>query len=259
MTSQNYYEVLGITTSASQSEIKQAYKKLALKWHPDKNRDNGDQAEEMFKLVAEAYSVLSDPSKRQAYDAGSYDDAGDYYNGFDSNRGRRGGPARRGRGFADDIFESFFRDFSQSLGRESRGMGGMGSMMGSMFNDPFFADPFMNDPFFEGAQTASSFGRSRPTGLAGFGQSAGFTPSSSSSSSSIRVSFGGSDGNSVTTGKSTSTYTTIGADGTRRTRTVTTIRHPDGRVEKTESESNGGGIAITEGPTRDRRVSRPRK
>ena len=51
MSSQNYYTVLGIKQSASQDEIKTAYKKLALKWHPDKNRDNAIEAEEMFKMV----------------------------------------------------------------------------------------------------------------------------------------------------------------------------------------------------------------
>lgn len=51
MSSQNYYNILGIKESSSQDEIKTAYKKLALKWHPDKNRDNAIEAEEMFKMV----------------------------------------------------------------------------------------------------------------------------------------------------------------------------------------------------------------
>eukprot|EP00639_Heterosigma_akashiwo_P016375 CAMPEP_0206393482 /NCGR_PEP_ID=MMETSP0294-20121207/20749_1 /ASSEMBLY_ACC=CAM_ASM_000327 /TAXON_ID=39354 /ORGANISM="Heterosigma akashiwo, Strain CCMP2393" /LENGTH=96 /DNA_ID=CAMNT_0053847097 /DNA_START=53 /DNA_END=339 /DNA_ORIENTATION=- len=64
----NFYDVLGVGKNADESQIKQAYRKLAVKWHPDKNPDNKEEAEEIFKLVSEAYSVLSDPQKRQAYD-----------------------------------------------------------------------------------------------------------------------------------------------------------------------------------------------
>jgi len=64
----DYYEVLGISRSASQEEIKRAYRKLALRYHPDKNPDNSKEAEEKFKEVSEAYKVLSDPEKRQIYD-----------------------------------------------------------------------------------------------------------------------------------------------------------------------------------------------
>jgi len=65
--SKNYYEVLEITPSASQQEIKSAYKKLAIRYHPDKNPDD-KQAEEVFKLISEAYHTLSNPEKRNFYD-----------------------------------------------------------------------------------------------------------------------------------------------------------------------------------------------
>lgn len=65
--SNDYYSVLGISRDADDKEIQKAYKKLALKWHPDKNKDN-KEAEQNFKKVSEAYSVLSDKSKRQSYD-----------------------------------------------------------------------------------------------------------------------------------------------------------------------------------------------
>ncbi|KAM8857190.1 dnaJ homolog subfamily B member 2 isoform 1-T1 [Synchiropus picturatus] len=64
----DYYNILGVSRTATQDEIKKAYRKLALKWHPDKNPDNKEEAERKFKEVAEAYEVLSDSSKRNAYD-----------------------------------------------------------------------------------------------------------------------------------------------------------------------------------------------
>jgi molecular chaperone DnaJ len=92
----DYYEVLGVGRDAKESEIKSAYRKLALKYHPDRNPDD-PTAEEKFKEASEAYSVLCDPQKRAAYDR--YGHAG--------LQGAAGGP-----GFSPDVFA----DFSDILG-----------------------------------------------------------------------------------------------------------------------------------------------
>jgi molecular chaperone DnaJ len=80
----DYYEVLGISRDAQEQEIKSAYRKLALKYHPDKN--HGDKnAEERFKEAAEAYSVLSDPEKRARYDRFGHSGMQGGFSGFDPN------------------------------------------------------------------------------------------------------------------------------------------------------------------------------
>src|ERR1700741_37631 len=64
----DYYEILGVTKAASIEEIKSSYRKAALKWHPDRSPENKEEAEHRFRECTEAYSVLSDPQKRQIYD-----------------------------------------------------------------------------------------------------------------------------------------------------------------------------------------------
>ena len=67
MSKQNYYDILGVAKTATLDEIKKAYRKLAMKHHPDRNPGNAE-AEELFKQAAQAYEVLSDEKKRTAYD-----------------------------------------------------------------------------------------------------------------------------------------------------------------------------------------------
>lgn len=67
MSKRDYYEVLGVNRDAGDDEIKKAYRKLAMKFHPDRNPDN-KEAEEKFKEAKEAYEMLSDPQKKAAYD-----------------------------------------------------------------------------------------------------------------------------------------------------------------------------------------------
>ena len=82
-TKRDYYEILGVSKGASAEEIKKAYRKLAVQYHPDKNPDN-KEAEEKFKEIAEAYAVLNDTNKRQQYDRFGHSGMGSGgFGGFD--------------------------------------------------------------------------------------------------------------------------------------------------------------------------------
>lgn len=86
----DYYEVLGITRDAAEADIKRAYKKLALKWHPDKNPDQKELAQREFIAVQQAYEVLSDPTKRRRYDNQKSffsEDSGEEWDGADNSGG----------------------------------------------------------------------------------------------------------------------------------------------------------------------------
>ena len=103
----DYYKILGVSKNASDEEIKKAYKKLAFKYHPDKNP--GDKkAEEQFKEISEAYAVLSDKDKRAQYDR--FGSAGFHqrYSQEDIFRGFDVGDLFRDMGFSSDIFSHLF-------------------------------------------------------------------------------------------------------------------------------------------------------
>lgn len=98
---EDYYKILGIEKTASAEELKKAYRKLALKWHPDKNPNN-KAAEEKFKKISEAYAVLSDTQKRKDYDMyGSADQFRQRYTQEDIFRGFDLNDILRGFGFGD--------------------------------------------------------------------------------------------------------------------------------------------------------------
>ena len=177
----DYYEILGVKKDATEQEIKKAYRKLAIRWHPDKNPDNKEEAEERFKEISEAYSVLSDPKKRQEYDyGGATFDFGD----FDF-------------GDAHEIFKNFF--------------GG---------NDPFsmFDD---DDDFFS---KDGFFGNKKKGGF-GFGMN-------------MKDMFG-DDNDFGGFGESTQTVSQT-INGKTVTKTITTKRGKDGKVEKKVKETVNG-------------------
>lgn len=202
-----YYETLGLTPESSDaSAIKKAYRKLALKWHPDKNPDNRDEAEKKFKDISVAYDILSDPEKKTAYD----NFGKDLSPSGPSQSSRRGSNFHHSPHFtfhsADDIFQSFF---------------GTSNIF----------DLFDNDPFFrQGSSSRSRGGRMNdPFGgfmsnMGGFGGSGG----TSISFSSNMGGFGGSNFSSV----SSSTQIINGK------RIETTTRNENG-VETVEVKENG--------------------
>src|SRR5215204_768446 len=117
MAKRDYYEILSVSREVSAEELKKSYRKLAVKFHPDKNP--GDkEAEERFKELGEAYDVLSDPDKRAAYDR------------FGHAAFAQGGGAPRGGGFHDpfDIFREVFGG-----GGTGAGGGGVGGIFEQFF------------------------------------------------------------------------------------------------------------------------------
>lgn len=147
----DYYKILEVNKSATDDDLKKAYRKLAMKWHPDKNPNNKKQAEAKFKQISEAYEVLSDSQKRAIYD--QYGEEG-LKGQVPPGAGSTGGPSffQTGDGptvfrfnprNANDIFAEFFGSASP--------FGGAGMRGGSMFPGGMFGE----DMF-------SSFGESRP-------------------------------------------------------------------------------------------------
>ena len=137
----DYYKTLGVDKSADAEAIKKAYRKLAAKWHPDKNPGN-KTAEEKFKEVNEAHEVLSDPAKRRQYDelGSSWNQPGGFggsggFGGFEGFAGRQGGRGGGRTYSAEDIEDLFggqgggFSDFFETFfGGRGPGMGAGGRM-----------------------------------------------------------------------------------------------------------------------------------
>ncbi|CCE23566.1 molecular chaperone DnaJ [Methylotuvimicrobium alcaliphilum] len=120
MAKEDYYKLLGVDRNASDAEIKKSYRRMAMKFHPDRNKDNPDEAEAKFKQIKEAYEVLSDPKKRSAYDQFGHA-------GVDASMG--GGPGGFGGfggGFSGESFSDVFGDvFGDIFGGGGRARGGV--------------------------------------------------------------------------------------------------------------------------------------
>lgn len=120
----NYYDILGVSKSSSQSEIKKAFRKKAMEYHPDRNQDN-PQAEDKFKEVNEAYAVLSDDQKKQQYDMYGDRKFHQQYSSDDIFRGADFGSIFDDLGMNPDIFSSIFG---------GGGGGGFGGQAGGGFH-----------------------------------------------------------------------------------------------------------------------------
>ncbi|NXN69130.1 DNJB2 protein, partial [Himantopus himantopus] len=160
----DYYEALGVSRNATAEDIKKAYRKAALKWHPDKNPDNKEYAEQRFKEIAEAYEVLSDKQKRDVYDR----------YGKDGLMGAGPGGSRADAGApeftftfrsAHDVFREFFggRDpfadfFDEMLPfSELRGPGPRHHRGGHFFSPFAGSSDFFASSFSSGADAGMGF------------------------------------------------------------------------------------------------------
>ena len=125
MAKRDYYEILGVPKNATEDDIKKAYRKLAMKHHPDRNQgDEAKKAEEKFKEAKEAYEMLSDAQKRAAYD--QYGHAG-----VDPNMGWAAAPGAEGFGGFAEAFGDIFGDIFGGGGAAARGGGGQQVYRGS--------------------------------------------------------------------------------------------------------------------------------
>ena len=159
MAKRDYYEVLNVPRNVSDDELKKAYRKLALKYHPDKNSGN-KEAESKFKEINEAYEVLSDSQKRMQYNNfGHASVSGGGFEGFDFSRG----------GFGDvfgDIFEEFFGTASgRSRARPQRGADLRYHLAISLEEAVSGKDTKIKIPKWEACQDCQGSGARRPSDI----------------------------------------------------------------------------------------------
>jgi len=153
----DYYKILQVDKNASDDDLKKSYRKLAMKWHPDKNPNNKKEAEAKFKQISEAYEVLSDPQKRAVYDQygeeglkGQVPPPGAGSSFFQGGGGDGPTAFRFNPRNADDIFAEFFGSSSPFASMGGGGGGGGGGMGGSRFSSGLFGDDFFRSAFTAG-------------------------------------------------------------------------------------------------------------
>ena len=153
MATGKYYKVLGVPHDATPEQIKKSYRKLAMKWHPDKNPDNKSVAEAKLKEINEAYEVLSDPKKKQSYDLYGEDVSG---NGPSSASGF---DPRNFQGYGGNPFSSFefqYGGFPQGgMNFNSGGMGDMNDVLNDLFGQ-FFNSGSRSRSSFTSQKTAQA-------------------------------------------------------------------------------------------------------
>lgn len=276
------YEVLGLQEDATDAQIKKAYRKLALKHHPDKqtSEEGRRQAHTKFAKISNAYELLSDANKRQEYDhQRNYGTAPRPREASSSRQRSRDQFEHNFHSHFDhfrfhDPFEIFEQFVRQEFGGNTQVPGARnGTRRSSPFNDPFFSGGPMgmgmmggslfNDPFFGGGG-GDPFGRS----IGGFGQdpfammrqqqqSMLQQPMMGTSFMSSTSSFGGGPGMVST---STSTTTRI-VNGRRETVTETVTQKADGsmerRVQTTADDFDSRAAALEGGPSSRQRLSAP--
>jgi len=222
MGTRDYYSVLGLPRGASQEDIKKAYRRLALKYHPDKNKDPG--AEERFKEIAEAYEVLIDTNKKHEYDTFGGEGS---HQGFTDRSRQRTRHDKFGSSFFHpsdpfDLFKSFFGHdpFSHSFTDPFTSFfNAHGKMHGDLFNNGFTSrNLFDFNPIFKRASSGPSM----------------FNTPASETSNSSTTERTGDDGTVHIT------RTVIGEDGSirREMRFRTPSTHRDGNQERRNSNHN---------------------
>ena len=279
MDDEDLYATLGVDPSADTESVRRAYRKLAVRWHPDKNPGDSATAEVMFKKVAAAYEVLSDERKRAAYDG----ERAEQRAGTDPRGGARARGARApGRGAsrfgAEFGFGGGFTPHHDPFEVFREAFGG---------RDPFADDPFFADGGFGGfGRGESLFGRGDP--LAGAARGMGFGvpffdafetlatlthgapfggggASREAETDAHRRGSRGSRGSRTRddafagggVSRSVSSQTVV-IDGRRVTRATTTVRHADGRVETFTDEHVDEGFPAVRAGACDRGSALPR-
>ena len=135
----DYYKILGISSSASDAEIKKAYRKLAMQYHPDKNPGKEEWANQRFKEINEAYGVLGDPEKRKQYDRfGTAGDVGDI--------------------FRSSATRTTFEDLMKDFGGQGLGFDFLDSIFGNLFRGNNFSFQVYGNGFAPGGGFTSASG-----------------------------------------------------------------------------------------------------